>query len=59
MRIFDDQSWTDIVRPQDWDYLSEILADLKQRAQSDPVALFEQVCLLAFGAVFTLRRGKV
>jgi hypothetical protein len=57
LQILVDPNWRDMVQLTDWAYIGEILADFKQRALSDPEALFVQVKSLAVGPLVTHSEG--
>lgn len=58
VRMFIDPNWREIVQAEDREYIGEILADFRQRIQSDPKYLFEQVKSLVVGPLQTHSEGN-
>lgn len=49
--------WRTIVHASDQEYVAALLADCKDRAESDPLVLFEHMLSLGVGPVVTYRTG--
>jgi len=59
VQVFVDPNWRKVVQTDDHEFLEELIADFKQRAECDPANLFGQCRSLSVGPLVTQEEGPL
>lgn len=59
VQVFVDPNWRKKVHAADYEFLEELIADFKQRAECDPANLFGQCCSLSVEPLVTQEEGPL
>lgn len=58
LTVFSHKDWQNIVRPEDQEYIRDLLHDFRERARQAPNALLQQVASLSVGPLVTYAAGS-